>query len=583
MSEPSGRSRRTRGVTRSRFVPSALAGLVGLLSAAVAVGVGELVAAAVRPQAAPVVAVGGAAVDRTPRALKEFAIRQFGERDKTVLIAGIFVVLALFAVAVGLLARRRPLLGVLGIDAFGVIGAAAALSRPGGGWTDALPSVAGALVAGGALLLLVRRLHPAPEPAPADAPALATVAAGGSGAGGAGAGGSGAGGSGAGGSGAGDGGDRGEPGGLRAELVRVDRKGRGGFDRRGFLVAGAGVGAVAALAGFGGRALQKVRFDAAGSRAAITLPTPADPAPALPASAQAGVRGLDPYVTPNRDFYRVDTALVVPQVPADTWTLRIHGMVDREIELDYAALSKRPMIERDITMTCVSNEVGGKLAGTARWLGVPLKPLLEEAGVRAGADQILSTSSDGMTIGTPTAVVMDGRDAMLAVGMNGEPLPLEHGFPVRMLVPGLYGYVSATKWVVDLELTTFAGAKPYWVERGWVEQAPIKTASRIDVPKPLSEVRAGTVAVAGVAWAQHRGVAKVEVQVDGGQWTEARIAPAPSTDLWVQWVFEWEAAAGPHTLVVRATDRSGRTQPEQRATPFPSGSTGWHSIVVTAT
>jgi DMSO/TMAO reductase YedYZ molybdopterin-dependent catalytic subunit len=368
---------------------------------------------------------------------------------------------------------------------------------------------------------------------------------------------------------------------LSAELVRFDRKGRGGFDRRGFLVASAGTGALAALAGFGGRAVQKARFDAAGSRAGIRLPAAADPAPALPATARAAVPGLDPYVTPNRDFYRVDTALVVPQVPADTWSLRVHGMVDREVSLSYQDLLDRDLVERDITMTCVSNEVGGRLVGTARWLGAPLKALLDEAGVRPGADQILSTSSDGMTIGTPTAVVMDGRDAMLAVGMNGEPLPLEHGFPVRMLVPGLYGYVSATKWVVDLELTTFAAATPYWVKRGWVERAPIRTSSRIDVPRPLAEVAAGRVAVAGVAWAQHVGIAKVEVQVDGGQWTEARLATAPSTDLWVQWVYEWDAAAGPHTLAVRATDRSGRTQTDSRARPFPSGSTGRHSVVVT--
>ncbi len=370
---------------------------------------------------------------------------------------------------------------------------------------------------------------------------------------------------------------------MRAELVRFDRKGAGGVDRRGFLVAGAGVGAVAALAGFGGRGLQSVRFDAAGSRAGIRLPAAASRAPALPADVEAGVPGLQPYVTPNRSFYRVDTALVVPQVPASTWKLRVHGMVEREIVLDYPALLGRPLIERDITMTCVSNEVGGTLVGTARWLGAPLKDLLAEAGVRPGADQLLGTSADGMTIGTPTAAVLDGRDAMLAVGMNGEPLPLEHGFPVRMLVPGLYGYVSGTKWLLDLELTTFAAADPYWVQRGWAEQAPIKTSSRIDTPKPFARLAAGRVAVAGVAWAQHRGIETVEVRVDDGEWRPARLAADPSVDLWVQWVYEWDAPPGSHTITVRATDRSGQTQPEQRARPFPSGSTGWHSIVVTVT
>jgi DMSO/TMAO reductase YedYZ molybdopterin-dependent catalytic subunit len=256
-------------------------------------------------------------------------------------------------------------------------------------------------------------------------------------------------------------------------------------------------------------------------------------------------------------------------------------MVDRELTLDYDALLARRLVERDITMTCVSNEVGGTLAGTARWLGAPLADLLREAGVRDGADQLVSTSSDGMTIGTPTAVVLDGRDALLAVGMNGEPLPLEHGFPVRMIVPGLYGYVSGTKWLVDLELTTFDAKDPYWVQRGWDQQAPIKTASRIDTPKPFAQVTAGRVAVAGVAWAQHRGIAKVEVRVDGGPWEAARLAREPSTDLWVQWVYEWAATAGSHTLAVRATDRTGATQPEERARPFPNGSTGWASTVVT--
>jgi DMSO/TMAO reductase YedYZ molybdopterin-dependent catalytic subunit len=285
-------------------------------------------------------------------------------------------------------------------------------------------------------------------------------------------------------------------------------------------------------------------------------------------------------ITANADFYRIDAALRVPALEAADWSLRVHGMVDRELTLDWDDLLARDLIERDITMTCVSNEVGGTLAGSARWLGAPLRALLEEAGVRAGADQIVGTSSDGMTIGTPTAVVLDGRDAMLAVGMNGEPLPLEHGFPVRMIVPGLYGYVSGTKWLVDLELTTFDAVDPYWVQRGWVAKAPIRTASRIDTPRPLEDRKAGKVAVAGVAWAQRRGVSAVEVRVDDGDWQRARLAAAPSTDLWVQWVWEWDAPPGQHTLTVRATDRNGQVQPEERMSPFPSGSTGWHSVVV---
>ena len=279
-------------------------------------------------------------------------------------------------------------------------------------------------------------------------------------------------------------------------------------------------------------------------------------------------------------IYRIDTALIVPQVSTDGWRLRVHGMVDREVELDFAQLLGRPMVERDVTLTCVSNEVGGNLAGNARWLGAPLAALLEEVGVDPRADMILSRSKDGMTIGTPTAVVMDGRDAMLAVGMNGQPLPAEHGFPVRMVVPGLYGYVSATKWLVDLELTRFDRETPYWVERGWVPKAPIRTASRIDTPRSFTDLKTGRVAVAGVAWAQHRGIAKVEVRVDGGSWAQARLAEVPSADTWRQWVWEWAATPGRHVLEVRATDADGVTQPGRQQMPFPSGATGWHAVEV---
>jgi DMSO/TMAO reductase YedYZ molybdopterin-dependent catalytic subunit len=313
----------------------------------------------------------------------------------------------------------------------------------------------------------------------------------------------------------------------------------------------------------------------------VHLPRATNPAKALPADADLHIQGLSRFTTRNPDFYRVDIDLVVPQVSAQKWHLKLHGMVDREIDLDYNQLLARDLIERDVTLTCVSNEVGGPYIGTARWLGAPLAALLDEAGVHPDADQILSRAVDGMTIGTPTAVVMDGRDAMLAVGMNGQPLPAEHGFPVRMVVPGLYGYVSATKWVVDIELTTFARASTYWVERGWAVRAPIKTMSRIDTPRPVGTLKAGKIPVAGVAWAQHRGIDKVEVRVDGGDWNTARLAGVPSSDTWRQWVWEWEAEPGDHTLEVRATDRDGKTQRGKRMMPFPSGATGWHSTVVT--
>jgi DMSO/TMAO reductase YedYZ molybdopterin-dependent catalytic subunit len=287
-----------------------------------------------------------------------------------------------------------------------------------------------------------------------------------------------------------------------------------------------------------------------------------------------------PFYTPNADFYRVDTALTVPKLDAATWSLRISGMVDRPVTLSFDDLLARPLVERDITLTCVSNEVGGPYVGNARWTGVLLAPLLEELGVQPGAEQVLSTSSDGWTCSTPTSAISDGRDAMLAIAMNGEPLPLEHGFPVRMVVPGLYGYVSATKWVTELELTTF-DETAYWTTRGYAEQAPIKLSSRIDTPKPLATVAAGPVAVAGVAWAQGTGIAAVEVSIDEGPWQRARLAGEAGVDTWRQWVLPWDATPGSHRLVVRATDKRGRTQTATRRPVAPDGATGRQEVLVT--
>ncbi|MDX6760367.1 molybdopterin-dependent oxidoreductase, partial [Streptomyces sp. F8] len=298
------------------------------------------------------------------------------------------------------------------------------------------------------------------------------------------------------------------------------------------------------------------------------------------------VPGLGPFLTPARDFYRVDTALVVPRVDADTWRLRIHGEgVSRPVTLDLRELLARPLVEHDVTLTCVSNEVGGPYAGNARWLGVRLADLLREAGVRppsrgGPADQLVARSVDGMTLGTPVETVMDGRAALLAVGMNGAPLPFAHGFPVRMVVPGLYGYVSACKWLSELRLTTFAAYDAYWVRRSWAQQAPVKTQSRIDTPRPYAALRAGRVAVAGVAWAQHRGIRRVEVRVDGGPWQEARLGAADGVDTWRQWVWTWEATAGLHTLEVRAVDGTGAVQTGVRAGTVPDGATGWHAVEV---
>lgn len=528
----------TQGSRRSRWVRAASAALSGLIAGFCALAVAELVAAVVRPEAGPVTAVGSAVIDRTPPALKDFAVRHFGTNDKLILELGILVLLAGFAVVVGVLALRHRVIGSAAVLVFGVVGAVAAVGRPEGQPADALPSVVGAVLAAGVLYLLVGRLAPASGPSPAA-------------------------------------------GGRDGEAAY------GTFDRRGFVIAATAAAAASAGAGLLGRRLTSaVQAGATASRDDLVLPVPDSAAPAVPAGADLRIRGLGSFVTPNKSFYRVDTALVVPRIDADEWKLRIHGKgVKRPVTISFQDLLRREIIERDITLTCVSNEVGGPYVGNARWIGVRLADLLREAGVkppsRGGpADQIIARSVDGMTIGTPVETVMDGRDALLALGMNGEPLPFAHGFPVRMVVPGLYGYVSACKWIKDIELTTFDDYDAYWVKRSWSQQAPIKTESRIDTPRPFASPKAGTIPVAGVAWAQHRGISRVEVRVDGGAWHPARLAAEDGRDTWRQWVWEWPATSGNHTLEVRATDRTGATQTDKRVGTVPNGATGWHSVVV---
>ncbi|WP_314219852.1 sulfite oxidase [Streptomyces zaehneri] len=519
----------------------ALGALSGAVAGFAALAVAELVSGWVRPQAGPVIAVGGAAIDRTPAAVKSWAVRNFGTDDKLVLEFGILFVLALFALALGVLALRHRRSGSAGVLLFGAVGAAAAVGRPDStGLTDTLPSAAGAVVGAGLLFLLVGRLG-IRDPAP---------------------------------------GRPGVPGGDTFEGPQ--------WERRGFVLAASAAAAASVGAGALGRVLNgSSGRDAVASRDDLVLPAPASPAPAVPEGARSRVSGISPFTTPNRSFYRVDTALVVPKVDATAWRLRIHGLgVARPVTLSFDDLLRQELIERDITLTCVSNEVGGPYVGNARWLGIRLADLLAECGVRppsggGPADQLVARSVDGMTIGSPVEDVMDGRDALLAVGMNGEPLPFEHGFPVRMVVPGLYGYVSACKWIKDIELTTFDAYDPYWVRREWARRAPVKTQSRIDTPKPFARPRAGTVMVGGVAWAQHRGIDKVEVRVDDGPWRQARLAAEDSRDTWRQWSFPWQATKGGHTLTVRATDRTGAVQTEKRARTVPDGASGRHSVVVT--
>ena len=534
--------------------------LAGVAATALALGLGELVAAATGGPSAPLVAVGGVAVDAAPTPVKEFAVAVFYTYDKLALQAGIVLVLAVFAAFIGVLAMRRLWYGLTGVAVFGAIGVLASATRPSATWAYPLPTVAGAMAAAG-LLVLLRRTLPRRAAVSAQDP----------------------------GDGAGPDTDVAAQGthtplqGARSPssdtgISVVDGAGQPPGRRR-FLALAVGAIGAAAVAVPGGRRLWAQRVAAA--RAAVVLPSASSPAPPLPAKVSVRVPGVEPFVTKAADFYRIDTALTVPQMEPKDWRLRIHGRVKRPLTLTYEQLLARPMVERYITLACVSNEVGGELVGNARWLGVPIKDLLDEVDPVDSADQVVSRSVDGYTAGTPTAALRDGRDALLAVGMNGEPLPVEHGFPVRMVVPGLYGYVSATKWLTELELSRFSDFSAYWVRRDYAALAPVKTQSRIDTPAAGKRLKQGLVMVAGVAWAQHRGVSAVEVRVDDGPWQQAQLAAVPSVDTWRQWSWQWQATPGEHRLQVRATDNTGQVQTGQVHNPLPDGATGRHTIKVT--
>jgi DMSO/TMAO reductase YedYZ molybdopterin-dependent catalytic subunit len=511
---------------------------IGLLSGAVAVGVAELVAVLFGPGASPLLAVGAAAIDLSPAWLKGWAIETFGAHDKAVLLGGIGAVLALIAIVAGVASVRRPNVGIVTLIGLGAVGAAAAIGRPTNGIVDAVPAVVGT-AAGLATFRWLRVAAGLGTRPAADAEPVS--------------------------------GEEAPP-----EPVAAPDA----YDRRRFLRAGVAAGGLAVVAGGLGRMVLR-RTTADASRAAVRIPAAADLGAPMPAAADLGVAGVTPFVTPNDAFYRVDTALFVPAIDGEDWRLRIHGMVDRELGLTFEDLLERPLIDRDVTLCCVSNPIGGDYIGNARWTGARLADLLDEAGIDPEATQLVSRSTDGFTIGTPTALVMDGRDAMLAVAMNGEPLPLAHGFPVRMLVPGLYGYVSAMKWLIDLELTTFEAYDAYWVQRGWAQQAPIKVQSRIDTPRMQAHV-SGTVTIGGIAWAQHVGIARVEVRVDDGLWRAATLGAQDSIDTWRQWSYRWEATTpGSHAIAVRATTLAGEVQPEAVRSPFPDGATGYHVVSVT--
>jgi DMSO/TMAO reductase YedYZ molybdopterin-dependent catalytic subunit len=516
----------------------------GVAAAVFGAGVGELVAAIVAPEASPFAAIGSVLIDLAPSWAKDTAIELFGTNDKLALLIGMGIVLALVAALFGLIELRRPPGGLALMVIFGGVGALAAMTRAGAGPFDWVPTIVAGILAAVALGLLIARVPGRGQPAQ---PRLAGA----------------------------------EPTGPRTELPAGPDPAPPAIQRRTFMVWALGTAAVGVLAAAGSSIARTATHTVAAVRDALRLPAAATPAAPVPAGAELDITGLAPIITPNEQFYRIDTALLVPQVDPADWSLRIHGMVANEVTITWDELIALPLQESITTLACVSNEVGGELIGNALWLGYPIRELLARAAPTAEADMVLSRSIDGFSASTPLETLTDTRNAILAVGMNGEPLPAEHGFPVRMVVPGLYGYVSATKWVTELEVTRFDAATGYWTTRGWSERGPIKLQSRIDVPRKGQGLKAGDTVIAGVAWMQTVGIAGVEVQIDEGAWQPATLATAISNDTWVQWSLPWAATEGDHLIRCRATSMTGEVQTEKRTRTDPDGATGWHERFIT--
>jgi DMSO/TMAO reductase YedYZ molybdopterin-dependent catalytic subunit len=518
------------------------AAAAGVGATVLGLGAGHLTAGLVAPAASPALAVGSAVIDLTPRSVKEWAVASLGTADKPVLVSGVVLVVLGLGAAAGVLQARRGWGGWV-VAALAAVAGLAAFTRPSAGAYAVLP----ALVAAAAAML---GLHAASPRLPRSTPTgdhSATGSAAGTE----------------------------EPGIPRPSDASAVSHDPG---RRVLLAAGgmtAGGVALAAAGAWRSRALVSPSLPAG-------LPTPASPLPAVPAGLEGAVPGLAPLRTPIADFYRIDTALVIPRVDAASWRLRIDGDVERPYELTFADLLAMPMVEADITLNCVSNPVGGSYIGSTRWLGVLTREVLARAGVRPTADQILSTSVDGMTISTPVAALQDDRGALLAIAMDGRPLTAAHGFPVRLVTPGLYGYVGATKWLARLTATTYADHPAYWSTRGWSERAEVKTQSRIDVPRSGESFSAGfEVVIAGVAWSQARqGISRVEVQVDDTGWHDATLGPDVGGHYWRQWRWTWPATSGQHRITVRATDGTGALQTSEVADPAPNGASGLHSIQI---
>lgn len=496
--------------------------LAGVVAGLAGLALAELVAL-LAPAGAPLTAVGSWVIAVAPAAVINFGKEVLGFADKPILLAVVAVVALAIAGASGRLEYSRRGLGAIGPVLLAVIVIITVSRQADAGPLAYLPVLVGSVLAYLILRTLITTLH------------------------------------------------RWDPRkGAPAQGNRADA-------RRGFLIMTGVITGLSILAGGVSRVRAGATAAARQARSRVRLPAATTPAEPIPEGADLGLDGLTPYVSDNATFYRIDTALQVPVVDPADWSLTIVGMVEREITLSFDDVLALPLSEHYVTLTCVSNEVGGNLAGNARWLGFPIRDLLARARPQSGADMVLSRSVDGFTAGTPLEVLTDpDRDAVLAIGMNGEPLPPEHGFPARLVVPGLYGYVSATKWVTELKVTSFAEDQGYWTPLGWSAHGPIKVASRIDTPSRA--VDAGRVPVAGVAWAQHTGIDRVEVRVDQGPWREATLAETVGPDTWRQWTWEWDAEPGQHQLMVRATDADGTTQTSVEAPPAPDGATGWHTV-----
>jgi DMSO/TMAO reductase YedYZ molybdopterin-dependent catalytic subunit len=537
-SAPASRAPATRAAS-SRSAD--LAGFIaGGLAAALGIAVGELIAGVVAGAPSLVIAIGDLVIANQPPGGKEIFVELFGEADKLVLNVMIVAASILIAGLLGVGGRRRWAIPVAGFAIAGVVGLVAALSQPLSEPSLSVLTIGAAIACAlGALRLMLKTTSPA------WARGTGTVA------------------------------------GARGAAAAAEMP---DWDRRRFLQVGGGVAVSSLVVGLVGRSLLEGR--PGGAPEGVELPSAAGPLPEVPASASLDVQGITPIVVPNDEFYRIDTALVSPRVNVDDWKLVLRGMVDREVELSYDDLSQMPLFEQYVTIACVSNEVGGRLVGNALWTGVDLREVLDMAGVQPAADQIVGRSVDGFTAGFPTAWAMDPeRRPMIALGMNGAPLPVDHGYPARLIIPGLYGYVSATKWLGEIELTTWDAFDGYWIPRGWAKEAPILTQSRIDVPRSGTTVASGaTVAIAGVAWAPDRGVRAVEVSIDDDDWQPAELSEPLNDATWVQWKLPWVATGtGSHRIRVRATDGSGEVQTDQQTPPAPDGARGHHSVGVTVT